>query len=113
MKTTLIHYARLCGRTLARAHARSGDLARLPDTCARARPWMMRLRRLPSSTRSAPSATYDRLMQVKSPILKSGNGAQQGRRSCDQRPADIRAVVSLDVCGGPTPALLHELVELL
>jgi uncharacterized protein (DUF2252 family) len=84
LEAALLFYASLCGRTLARAHARSGDPAKCPATLATARLSRRRSPNLPWHTRTRPRRTGTVSWQLSRP----GASSRPYLRRKEASPAD-------------------------
>jgi hypothetical protein len=73
----LIHYASLCGRTLARAHARSADPATIAGYMGKGDAMDDALASFAMVYAKRTKRDYDRLMQAKGKLLKSEKSKQR------------------------------------
>jgi uncharacterized protein (DUF2252 family) len=73
----LIHYASLCGRTLARAHARSADPATIAGYMGKGDAMDDALASFAMAYAKRTKRDYDRLMQAKGKLLKSEKSKQR------------------------------------
>jgi uncharacterized protein (DUF2252 family) len=73
----LINYARLCGRTLARAHARSADPAMIAGYMGKGDAMDDALASFAMAYAKRTKRDYDRLMQAKGKLLKSEKSKQR------------------------------------
>jgi uncharacterized protein (DUF2252 family) len=75
----LIHYARLCGRTLARAHARSAEPAVIAGYMGKGEAMDDALASFAMAYANRTKRDYDRLMQAKGKLLKAAGNASKRR----------------------------------
>ena len=75
----LIHYARLCGRTLARAHARSAEPAVIAGYMGKSAAMDDALASFAMAYAKRTRSDYDRLMQAKGKLLKTAGNASKRR----------------------------------
>jgi hypothetical protein len=73
----LINYARLCGRTLARAHARSADPAMIAGYMGKGDAMDDALASFAMAYAKRTNRDYDRLKQAKGKLLKSEKSKQR------------------------------------
>ena len=74
----LVNYAHLCGRTLARAHARSADPAVLAGYMGKSGAMDDALASFAMAYADRTKSDFDQLMKAKGSLLKSaGNGAKK------------------------------------
>ena len=76
----LIHYARLCGRTLARAHARSAEPAVIAGYMGKGEAMDDALASFAMAYANRTKRDYDRLMQAKGKLLKAAGNAPKRRK---------------------------------
>jgi hypothetical protein len=76
----LVHYAELCGRTLARAHARSTDPAIIAGYMGKSGAMEDALASFAMLYAKRTQSDYDKLKQAKGDVVKpAGNGAKKPR----------------------------------